>query len=82
MCFSLAWLAQLLIWLVIVGAIYAILKLVIPFVLAQLGTAGGVIAGVINIILWVVIAIFVIYLCFDLISCLAGGLSMPRLPGR
>ena len=52
MCFSLGWLEQLLIWIVIVAAL--------------------------NIVMWAVICIFVIYICFDLISCL-GGLRLPRM---
>jgi hypothetical protein len=80
MCFSLGWIEQVLIWLVVVCAIVAILKLLLPFVLSQLGVAGGVITGAINIVLWAVIAIFVIYFCFDLISCL-GGLSFPHARG-
>lgn len=81
MCFSLGWLAQLLVWIVIAVAIFAILKLLIPWVLAQLGAAGSIIAQVINIVLWAVICIFVIYICFDLISCLlsmSGGFRLPR----
>ena len=81
MCFSLGWIEQVLIWLVIVCAIVAILKLLLPFVLSQLGVAGGVITGAINIVLWAVIAIFTIYFCFELISCLGGGLSFPHARG-
>lgn len=80
MCFSWIWLQQLLVWLVIVGAIFAILRLLVPYVLAQLGAGGGVIAQAINIILWAVIAIVVIYICFALISCLGSGSLMPPLP--
>lgn len=81
MCFSLGWIEQLLVWLVIICAIFAILKLLIPFVAAQLGAAGGVIVQVINIVLWAFIVICVIYFCFALISCLmsAGG-GMPLFP--
>jgi len=37
-----------------------------------------VILQVLNIIMWAMIAIFIVYLCFDLISCL-GGISLPRV---
>lgn len=80
MCFSLPWLEQVLIYIVIVCAIIGILKLLIPFVLGQLGAGGGVIAAAINIVLWAIIAIFVIYICFALISCLAGGGGLSLLP--
>ena len=78
MCFSLQWLEQLLVWIVIVCAVIGILKLLLPFVLTQLGVGGGIILAAINIVIWAVIAIFVIYVCFDLISCL-GGLHIARM---
>jgi hypothetical protein len=71
MCFSLAWLEQLLVWLVIVGAVIAILRLIVPWVAAQFGIP--LVAQVLNIILWAIIVIFVIYIVFSLLSCLAGG---------
>lgn len=81
MCFSVAFLFQLLIWLVIIGAIYAILQLVVPYVLSQLGSPGGLLAQVIKIILWAVIVVLVLYLIWDLVDCLvgSGGLSRPHL---
>ena len=72
-CFSLAWIEQILVWLVIVCAIVGILRLVLPFILNQLGVGGGVIMAAINIVIWAVVAIAVIYACFMLISCLGGG---------
>lgn len=80
-CFSLAWLSQILIWLVIIVAIFAILKLIVPWVLSQIGVEGGIILQIINIILWAFVAICVIYFAFAVISCL-GGLSFPPLPHR
>ncbi len=81
MCFSIAFLFQLLIWLVIVGAVYAIIKLVVPAVMAQFGGPGSLLAQVINIVLWAVMLIIVLYLIWDLVECLvgSGGLSRPRL---
>lgn len=73
MCFSIGWLQSLLVWLVIVCAVIGILKLIIPYVLAQLGAGGGIIMQAINIVMWAVICIFVIYVCFALIGCLMGG---------
>ena len=80
MCFSLGWLESFLVWIVIVCAVVGILKLLLPFVLTQLGVGGGIIVAAINIVIWAVIAIFVIYTLFDLISCL-GGLHLPRMSG-
>lgn len=78
-CFSLEWLEQLLVWLIIVAAVVAILRLVVPWVAAQLGVP--IIAQVLNIILWAVICIVVIYIVFALLSCLVGG-GLPLLPHR
>jgi hypothetical protein len=70
MCFSLQWIEQILIWAVIVVAVVAIIKILIALVLPLLGSPGSVIMQVLNIVMWAVIAIFVIVLCFDLIGCL------------
>lgn len=80
-CFSIGWIEQLLVWLVVVCAIVAILRILLPWVAAQLGAAGGIILAVINIILWAVVVIYVIYFCFMLIECLGSG-GLPLLPHR
>ncbi len=79
-CFSLAYLEQLLVYLVIVGGVIALLKLLLPYVLNLLGVAGGVIMQAINILIAVILAIFVIYFVFTIIGCLTGGggLHLPR----
>lgn len=81
MCFSLEMLKQLLIDLVIIGAVFAIIKLILPLALGWLGAAGAVIVQVVNIVLYAIIIIFVIIICFQLLSCLigaGGGLHFPR----
>lgn len=40
-CFSLGWLEQVLVWLVIVGAIFAIIKLLVPLVLSAFPAVGA-----------------------------------------
>jgi len=80
MCFSLEWVEQLLIWLIIVGAIVALLKLLVPMILRNLGWAGATIMQAINIVMWAVICIFLVYFIFDLIACLGGGLRLPHRP--
>ena len=85
MCLSLEFLKQLLIDLVVIGAIFAIIKLVVPLALTWLGGAGSVIAQVINIILYAIIIIFVIIICFDLLGCLlgsGGGGNLLNFPHR
>ena len=84
MCFSLGWLEALLINIVIVVAVVAILKLLIPWVFLMLGVDGGILLQIINIVVWAIVAIFVIYVAFALISCLMGmgGGSLSLLPHR
>lgn len=82
MCFSLAWIAQFLIWLVIICGAIALLRLLVGFILPKLGVGGEIlsfVAQALYIIMWVVICIAAIYFIFDLISCLGPSLSMPRM---
>lgn len=76
-CFSLAWLEQMLIWLVIASAIVACIRLLIPWVTS---VTFPIVGQVLEIILWAVIAIIAIYIIFGLLSCLigmGGGLHLP-----
>ena len=78
-CFSLSWLEQMLIWLVIVCAIVAIIRLLVPWVTAMIGVP--IIGQAINIILWAFLAIICIYIIFAILQCLlgmGGGLHLPR----
>lgn len=79
MCFSLSWIMNLLIWAVIIGAVFALVKLLLPVALGPLGQPGAILVQAINIIIWTIIIIFVIYIIFELISCLlgSGGLRSP-----
>ena len=81
MCFSIAFFFQLMIWLVIVGAIYAVIRLLLPAVLANFGGPGTLLAQVVNIIMWAILLIIVLYLIWDLVECLigGGGLHLPRV---
>lgn len=81
-CLSLGFLEQLLIWLVIIGAVFALIRLVLPLALGWLGAAGSVIERAINIVLWAAIAIIAIIVVFGLLSCLIGSGGGLRLPGR
>ena len=81
MCFSLGAIEMLLIWLVIVCAVIAVIKLLlIPLVLSPMGAPGNIIIQIVNIIVWVVVAIFCIYIIFDLLACLlSGGIGVSHL---
>jgi hypothetical protein len=80
MCFSLAWLEQLVIWLIVISAIIAVIKLVIPFIDGLTGMP--IIGRILMIILWAVVAIALVVIVFGLLSCVLGGpgtLGFPRL---
>jgi hypothetical protein len=76
MCFSAAWFVSLLIWLIIVCAVVAIGRIVLPIVLGWLGVAGGVVMQVINVVLIAFVLIVLVWFAFDLLTC-AGG--VPRM---
>lgn len=78
MCFSLEWIKDLLIWLVCVCAIVALLRLLVPYILGMLGIAGGILMQAINIFVWAIVCIAVIYFVFMLIGCL-GGFHFPAM---
>lgn len=78
MCFSVAFLGALLVKLIVLCAIFAIIRLVIPAALGQFGFAGGIIGQIINIVAWAVFWIIVVWFMVDVIECLfsMGGGSL------
>jgi hypothetical protein len=70
-CFSLSAVEHLLIWLVVLCAVVAFVRLVMPAVFAQLGQPGSVVIGALNIVMWAVVCVVLIIVVFDLLSCLA-----------
>ena len=85
MCFGLAWFEQILIWIIVICAIVALLKLLVSFVLPKLGVTAEVLSFIIaavRIIIWAIVCIFAVIVIFELISCLismgGGGLGLPR----
>ena len=81
MCFDWVWFEHLLILIVIVCAVVAILKVLLPMAFAQLGQPGGALLRIVDIFIWAVVAIFVIYVAFELIGCL-GGMNLGLGPRR
>jgi hypothetical protein len=72
MCFSFEWVKELLIWLVIVCAVVAIIRILLPLALSQLGPFGGTIMALLNIIMWAFITVAII-----VIACLAARCFSP-----
>ena len=78
-CLSLGFVEQLLVWLFIVIAIVAIIRLLIPFLTSL--TGFPIVGQVLEIILWVVVAIMIIYVIFALLSCMLSGTPGFHFPG-
>lgn len=79
-CFSLGWAMQLCIYIVIVVAVWSIIKLLLPYVTQFL---PAIVVQIIQIVLWAVIAIICIYIIFGLLSCLIGaGGGLMHFPTR
>lgn len=72
-CFSLELVKMLLIWLVILGSAVAIVQLLLPLIVGPFGTAAGIVVQALKIIVWAAVAIFVIVMVFDILSCLLGS---------
>lgn len=79
MCFSIEFIESLFIWGVIVCAVVAIIRILISLVLPQMGQLGTILMQLLNIVMWAVVAIFIIYICFDLIQCLIS--AAPKMGG-
>jgi len=78
-CLSLGFLQQLIIWVIVIAAIVAVIRLLIPYLDSLTGVP--IIGRILEIVLWVVVAIMVVYLIFGLLGCLlgsGGGLHLPR----
>lgn len=76
MCFSLGFFEQLCIYLVLIGAVWAIIQLLLPLTTTAL---PPVVVGIIRIVFWAIIAILIIYVIFGLLGCVvSGGLGFGR----
>lgn len=69
-CLTLGFLEQLIVWLIVVGAIVACIKLLVPWISSLVTPIVG---QIIMIILWAIVAIMVVYLIFGLLGCLVGS---------
>lgn len=72
-CIGFGFIENLLIGLVLVCAFIAIVRLIIPMFL----TPAPAVVQALNIFVTAVVAIFVIIILFDLISCLVGARARP-----
>ncbi len=81
-CFTAAFFFNLLIAIVVLFALIAIFKILIPWVLGLFGAIDtGPLVPIINIIFGAVIAILIILLIWELVACAFGGAG-PHMFGR
>lgn len=76
MCFSIAWLIQLLVWIVVLTVVVTLLRI---WILPLLAPADPRVPATINIIIWAIVVIFIIYVVADLLMCALGGFGGPYL---
>jgi hypothetical protein len=69
-CLNLGFIEELCIMIVIIIAAWQIVQLLLPYLLQFL---PGLVVGLIKIVIWAIVAIFIIKVIFDLIGCLFGG---------
>ncbi len=68
MCFSVGWIVQLLVMLVVICLIVGLVRIwLVPMV------ADPRIVQTVNWIIWAVVVIFIIYVCADLLICAFSG---------
>ncbi len=76
-CLSLGFLEALIIQCIIIGALIAVIQLLVPWLVSF--TGWPILGQVIMIILWAIVAILVVYIIFALLSCLLGSGGSFRL---
>lgn len=75
MCFSLGFWEQVCIIIVVAIAVYRLWNLISPFLMQFL---PAIVVAIIQIVIWLFIAIFCIHIIFELIACMfgSGGFSL------
>lgn len=75
MCFSLAWLVQLIVATIIFAAVWQIFQILVEWVTSAFGLGPGAarIFLIFRIIIGAIVLIWIVYLCADLLSCLLGS---------
>lgn len=77
MCFSIAYLLNILVWAIILVVIVTLVRI---WLLPMLASTDPRVAQTINLLIWAVVVIAVIYFVVDLLLCVSGGgwLGLPR----
>lgn len=70
-CLSLGFLQDLIIQCIIIAIVVGVVQLLVPWLVGFTGWPG--LGQAINIILWGIIAIMIVYIIFALLGCLVGS---------
>lgn len=92
----LAGIPQLLVWFVVLWAVVTIIRILIAWAIgvpplptfavpgrapgAPIAGLGGVLIAVLDVVIWAVVVIAVIYFVWTLLSCLISFAGMPHFP--
>lgn len=78
-CFTLGFLKDLIIWCIVIAAVIAVIQLLIPWITS---ITWPILGQALTIILWAFVAIAVVTIIFQLLSCLVGGSGNIGFPHR
>lgn len=73
MCFGLDWLESILIDLVWLAVVVGVLTILVPWVFGMVGWPLGPLMQIVKLIVAGIVAVFVIVVVFEMLSCLGGG---------
>jgi hypothetical protein len=74
-CFSLGFLEEICIWIIVVIAFWKLWLLLSPYMLQFL---PAIVVAIIQIVIWMIIGIFFVKIIFELLACVfgSGGISL------
>jgi hypothetical protein len=74
-CFSLGFLEEICIWIIVAIAFWKLWLLLSPYMLQFL---PAIVVAIIQIVIWAIIAIFFVKIIFELLACVfgSGGISL------
>jgi hypothetical protein len=69
MCFGSDWIESIILWLIGIAILVGLVKIVLPWVLSQLGVAGGMVIQAINVVVIGLVCIAIVIIGFDVFRC-------------
>jgi hypothetical protein len=62
--------------------VIGVLRLLVPWILSLLAVNTGPIMAIVNLIIWGIVVIWLIYFVFSLLGCLGGSGGLGLFPHR